>query len=75
MAKECFFVAYNGRWITLKKSEKWAYSGKKFSNFLDAFDFFQTAPAPKYIGHISENGFKSELSDLGIEELLKENGR
>ena len=75
MAKECFFVAYGGHWITLKKSEKWAYSGKKFSNFLDAFDFFQTAPAPKYIGHISENGFKSEISETGIKELLKGNGR
>ena len=75
MNKECFFVAYGGHWITLKKSEKWAYSGKQFSRFLDAFDFFQTAPAPKYIGYISENGFKSEITDKGIEELLKENGR
>jgi len=72
MAKECFFVAYGGHWITLKKSEKWAYTEKKFSRFLDAFDFFQTALAPKYIGHISETGFKSEITEKGIEELLKE---
>lgn len=72
MAKECFFVAYGGHWEKLKNIEKWTYSEKKFSRFLDAFDFFQTAPAPKYIGHISENGFKSEITELGIEELLKD---
>jgi hypothetical protein len=27
---------------------------------------------PKYIGHISETGFKSEITEKGIEELLKE---
>ena len=75
MSKECFFVAYDGHWETLKKSEKWTYTEKKFSKFLDAFDFFQTAPFPKYIGHISENGFKSELSELGIEKLINEEAK
>jgi hypothetical protein len=75
MAKECFFVAYDGHWETLKKSEKWTYTEKKFSKFLDAFDFFQTAPFPKYIGHISENGFKSEVSELGIEKLMNEEAK
>lgn len=35
MAKEFFFVAYNGRWETLKEKEKWTYTEKKFSNFLE----------------------------------------
>ena len=75
MAKECFFVAYGGHWETLKKTEKWTYTEKKFSNFLDAFDFFQTASFPKYIGHISENGFKSEITELGIEKLMNEEAK
>lgn len=75
MAKECFFVAYGGHWENGKKTEKWTYNEKKFSKFLDAFDFFQTAPYPKYIGHISENGFKSEISELGVEVLMNEEAK
>ena len=75
MNKEYFFVAYNGRWETSKEKEKWTHTEQKFSNFLDAFDFFQTAPFPKYIGHISENGFKSEVSELGIEKLMNEEAK
>lgn len=61
MAKECFFVAYGGHWITLKKSEKWAYSEKKFSEFLDAFDFFKQHQHQNISGIFRKMALKARL--------------